>query len=165
MNNQRFVPGFGARLKEERKRLRMSQEEFAAHCGIKRLAQAQYESEIREPRYSFLAAIAKLGLDLDYLFFGIRHMEKLISPEDVRTIELRVFHFIEEYATTKYGGDLSGEARHALFDVLRNYYINGAVAGRSSKEILADFGLKAIETITDPSPQALEPTKDSSPTS
>lgn len=55
------------------------------------------------------------------------------------------------FATTKCGGVLSGEARHALFDVLRNYYINGVIAGRSSKEILAEFGLKAMEEIADTS--------------
>lgn len=70
--SESFEPGFGARLREERKRLGLNQGEFAERAGVKRLAQSQYELEIREPRLSYFAAIGTLGANLYFLFYGKR---------------------------------------------------------------------------------------------
>ena len=44
-------PGLGDRLREERKRLKLTQEEFALRTGVKRTAQVNYENEIHPHRY------------------------------------------------------------------------------------------------------------------
>lgn len=63
---------FGDRLKEERERLGMSQEEFGAIGGVQKLAQRNYEKNNREPGASYMAAIAAAGVDVLYVITGQR---------------------------------------------------------------------------------------------
>jgi len=60
------------RLKEERERLGLSQEEFGAIGGVKKLAQFNYEKGVRHPDSAYLAAIAKVGADVLYILTGER---------------------------------------------------------------------------------------------
>lgn len=62
----------GARLREERLRLGLSQEEFAAIGGVLRRAQSHYESDERSPDAKYLSAVAELGVDLLYVLRGTR---------------------------------------------------------------------------------------------
>lgn len=114
-----IVPGFGMRLREERKRLGLNQEEFASLAGIQRLAQSQYEAETREPRLSYLKAIGAGGVDLYYVMFGNRVGESTLLPSDRRRIETHVFELIEDYAKQQCNGALSAEGRYVLFEVMR----------------------------------------------
>ncbi|EDJ8984714.1 transcriptional regulator [Salmonella enterica subsp. diarizonae] len=63
---------FGFKLKEERERLGLSQTEFAEACGVKRVAQGNYENDKRNPDAAYLMAAAKLGVDVNYLITGVR---------------------------------------------------------------------------------------------
>lgn len=63
---------FGSRLREERERLSLSQTEFAVACGVKQLAQSNYENDKRNPDSAYLAAAAQLGVDVNYLITGVR---------------------------------------------------------------------------------------------
>lgn len=56
-------------------RLQFSKTEFAEICGVKRLAQGNYENDKRSPDATYLIAAAKLGIDVNYLITGVR-----ISP-------------------------------------------------------------------------------------
>lgn len=67
-----IAPGIGKRLREERKRLRKTQADFANIGGVKRLAQVSYEKENTDPSLAYLSRIAAAGADLMYLIFGIR---------------------------------------------------------------------------------------------
>jgi len=58
---------FGERLKLERQRLRMTQEDFAMAGGVKRRAQVSYEHDERAPDAAYLGAIAALGADIQFL--------------------------------------------------------------------------------------------------
>ncbi|SUD65878.1 Helix-turn-helix domain [Pandoraea pnomenusa] len=60
----------GERLKQERKRLGLNQEEFAAHGGVKRYAQLNYENGSRKPDSDYLAAVASLGVDVLFVLTG-----------------------------------------------------------------------------------------------
>ncbi|WP_269792421.1 helix-turn-helix transcriptional regulator [Stenotrophomonas sp. Iso1] len=62
----------GARLKEERIRLGMNQDEMAALAGMKRMAQLRYEKGERSPDGLFFAAAARAGVDVQYVITGIR---------------------------------------------------------------------------------------------
>jgi len=57
----------GSRLKEERKRLGLSQQEFGAIGGVEANAQGKYESGERIPRSDYLAALEKKGVDILYV--------------------------------------------------------------------------------------------------
>lgn len=62
----------GKRLREERLRLKCNQENFAEIGGVKKLAQINYEKGERTPTGSFLAAVAKIGVDVNYVITGKR---------------------------------------------------------------------------------------------
>lgn len=59
------------RLREERTRLALKQEEMAAAAGLNRTAQIRYEKGERAPDADYLAAIAALGVDVRYLLTGV----------------------------------------------------------------------------------------------
>lgn len=134
-----FAPGFGERLKEERKRLGLSQEEFAERAGIKRLAQSQYENEVRDPRKSYLAAINALGVHLYYLLFGKHASGESLPTEETRRIEKKIFDLIEEYVSGQCKGVLSAESRYVLFEVMRSHCIQAEIDGRSGVNDLIGF--------------------------
>jgi transcriptional regulator with XRE-family HTH domain len=58
---------FGARLREERERLRLSQVELASTCGVGRTTQHIYESGVRAPDVRYLLLAASAGVDLIFL--------------------------------------------------------------------------------------------------
>lgn len=60
----------GARLKEERKKLGLTQHDFAALGGIASNAQAHYESGERQPKAGYLIGIAAGGADVLYVLLG-----------------------------------------------------------------------------------------------
>ncbi|NHC06887.1 hypothetical protein DFR40_1819 [Azonexus fungiphilus] len=137
--NETFLPGLGERLKEERKRLALSQEEFAERAGVKRLAQLQYEKEIREPRTSYLAALGAMGVSLGYVLFGKEPSDRTLAPEATRRIEKKIFDLIDEYAATQCNGVLSSDERFVLFEVMRAHCIQAELNGRNSEEEAVTF--------------------------
>ncbi|MDN2695091.1 helix-turn-helix domain-containing protein [Janthinobacterium sp. SUN073] len=62
----------GEILKEERQRLGMNQEDFAAVGGLKRRAQTLYEQDERAPDALYLRALAGIGVDVHYILTGER---------------------------------------------------------------------------------------------
>jgi transcriptional regulator with XRE-family HTH domain len=63
---------FGARLKEERRRLGFKQAEFAALVGTDAPKQSLYENNHRALRAAYLARLAPVGVDLAYVVTGRR---------------------------------------------------------------------------------------------
>jgi transcriptional regulator with XRE-family HTH domain len=62
----------GTRLKNERKRLGLSQQEFGAIGGVEANAQGKYENGERIPRSDYLAAVGQKGVDILYVITGER---------------------------------------------------------------------------------------------
>ena len=62
----------GERLKEERKRLGLSQEEFAQQAGVTRRPYAEWESGNTAPTAVQLAALGEIGVDVQYVVLGVR---------------------------------------------------------------------------------------------
>lgn len=60
----------GERLRAERERLGLSQEDFAAIAGAHRRSQGNYESCARAPDANYLAAIAAAGANVHYIVTG-----------------------------------------------------------------------------------------------
>ena len=63
---------FGARLKEERKRLGFNQAEFAALVGTDVPKQSLYENGHRQLRAGYLARLDPVGVDVLYILTGQR---------------------------------------------------------------------------------------------
>lgn len=73
----------GERLREERLRLGLKQEELADIGGVKKNAQFNYEKGVRAPSASYLAAVAAVGVDVNYLLTGQRSLsESDLTPEE-----------------------------------------------------------------------------------
>jgi len=66
-----FMKTIGARLKSERTRLGFNQEDFGAIGGVQRRAQLFYEQDERHPDASYLFAVSKIGVDVQYVITGI----------------------------------------------------------------------------------------------
>lgn len=75
----------GERLKEERRRLGMNQDDFSCLGGTARRTQTNYENDLRLPDAGYLAAIAKAGADINYIITGNRDA---FSNDERELIEL-----------------------------------------------------------------------------
>lgn len=62
----------GIRLREERKRLGLSQQQFGAIGGVEANAQGKYEHDERVPRCDYLVALEQNGVDVLYVLTGNR---------------------------------------------------------------------------------------------
>lgn len=80
----------GGRLREERERLQLSQEEFGAVGGVARNAQSNYEKGKRMPDAAYLAAIARNGADVLYIVTGTRTdtSATAMSPDEARLLSV-----------------------------------------------------------------------------
>ncbi|WP_295441527.1 helix-turn-helix transcriptional regulator [uncultured Thiodictyon sp.] len=77
----------GSRLREERLRLGMNQDELAAAGGVKRRAQVNYEQDERSPDAEYLAGVAAAGVDVQYVVVGIRTGAPRARPSILRAAE------------------------------------------------------------------------------
>lgn len=73
---------FFERLKEERKRLKMSQTRLAEIAGTTKNSQLNYEKGRVCPSSSYLEAIASAGVDVQYVLTGQRSEEPVLTPEE-----------------------------------------------------------------------------------
>jgi transcriptional regulator with XRE-family HTH domain len=60
------------RLKEERSKMGLNQDDFAEIGGVKRRAQSTYETGERLPDAGYLSKIAEAGVDVAYILTGVR---------------------------------------------------------------------------------------------
>lgn len=63
---------FNLRLKGERQRLGLTQEELAGAAGIDRRTQYKYEKGTNEPVLSYLKGVESAGMDVCFLLYGQR---------------------------------------------------------------------------------------------
>ena len=75
----------GKRLREERLRLKLSQEEFGQLGGVAKIAQFNYEKSKRRPDIDYLEKIYKNGVDILYVVTGRRDD---FSKDEVELINL-----------------------------------------------------------------------------
>lgn len=78
---------FSERLKEERKRLKLNQTEFAAAAGVTKQSVFAYEKGLRKPDSDFLEKAAALGADVGYIVSGQRGPVPL-TPEETALLAL-----------------------------------------------------------------------------
>lgn len=99
---------FGARLAEERKRLRLSQADVRVRTGVGKNAQINYEAGSTLPDAQYLWLLHGAGFDLMYILTGER------SPEAPLTPELQ--NLLEAYEASPV------ELKRAVFGVLLSPY-------------------------------------------
>jgi transcriptional regulator with XRE-family HTH domain len=79
----------GGRLRQERTRLGMTQEAFAAIGGVRKLSQISYEQDKTLPDAGYLIALAAIGVDVQYVMFGKPSIEVLADDENELLIGYR----------------------------------------------------------------------------
>ncbi|KVQ82183.1 transcriptional regulator [Burkholderia multivorans] len=77
----------GARLKEERLRIGLSQAEIAALGGLSNKTQLSYESDTRSPDANYLAALAKIGVDVLYVITGERSVQSTLPSDEADMLD------------------------------------------------------------------------------
>lgn len=87
MKNSSLIGGF---LKDERKRLKLSQAEAAEKCGVSREIWGKYERGVTMPGSEALYAFAHSGADMQYVFTGIRSSLTLSATERLFLERFRV---------------------------------------------------------------------------
>lgn len=65
-----FVPLLGERLRAERERLGLSQQELADKCGVTMRSQRNYEKGERQPDAAYLSAFTAIGGDILFVLTG-----------------------------------------------------------------------------------------------
>lgn len=78
---------WGSRLKEERKRLKITQKKLAETCNINYQTILRYEKEERTPDGDFYYIISKLGFDVQYILTGVRS-DAALSPDERELLTL-----------------------------------------------------------------------------
>lgn len=71
---------FAQRIKDERERIGMTQEQFAAVAGIKRNAQSKYERGKSTPTVTYLLAISSV-VDVGFILTG-KQQNMTLTPEE-----------------------------------------------------------------------------------
>lgn len=93
------------RLKEERLRVGMSQEQLAQDVGMSKGTQTHYETGKRMPDLAYLAAVHELGLDAAYIVTG--QLAEAGIPEDEQQF-LCVFRKLDRRGRTCVMGAMLG---------------------------------------------------------
>ncbi|GHD59799.1 helix-turn-helix domain-containing protein [Jeongeupia chitinilytica] len=75
------MDSFGARLREERKRLGLNQDDFAAIGGVRKNAQSNYEKDERAPDAAYLQLVGAAGVDVLFVVTG-EHNAALLSADE-----------------------------------------------------------------------------------
>lgn len=75
----------GTRLKEERKRLGLTQEAMAAACGVAKRTQILFEQDAHLPGGAYFVESDKLGVDVTYLLVGRRER---MSEADAELLQI-----------------------------------------------------------------------------
>lgn len=76
------MQNFETRLKEERKRLGLKGGQLAQIGGVSAVSQSSYEKGKQLPGAAYLAAIAAVGVDVQYVLTGQRSAEPVLTPEE-----------------------------------------------------------------------------------
>lgn len=109
---ENYSEGFGARLREEREKIGLTQEEFARLGGVQKLAQHRYEKGLIQPSVSYLYAIEPYGVDIGYLLDGRRGgVAAPGSGIDIELMQGIIFELENSLSRSKYAITTNKKAR------------------------------------------------------
>nr|WP_060538528.1 helix-turn-helix transcriptional regulator [Pseudomonas sp. NBRC 111125] len=79
----------GARLRDERKRCGLTQDQAAAGCGIVKRTQANYEAGASDATATYLSRAWGMGFDVPFILTGVRQTvaKESLTPEEDLIIE------------------------------------------------------------------------------
>lgn len=126
----------GNRLREERLRLRESQESFATQVGVGKNAQIKYEKGERAPDADYLQLASEAGVDLLYVITGTRRPETAVTA-----VELKMLANAVNKTST---GDADGLDMHKVEEAYTAQYERAVAAGKAPTATFTERHLKLI---------------------
>lgn len=136
----------GLRLKEERERLGLSQVAMGELGGVKKLTQLNYEKGDRFPDASYLAAVNKFGVDVQYIVTGQRSTQALTEDEERLISLFRAAPLAVKAATMAglaAGGAPLGSVNNTNSgDGAQQNFVNSSVGNVTTGDITIGRGLK-----------------------
>lgn len=118
----------GERLKEERERLRMTIPQFADAAGAKKNTVIDWQKDVSSPPGARLAALAEIGVDVNYVLTGVRRSVYEVIRDDIVK------------AKKELGMDFIGEKPLTEYDLRTKAFIDEFAA-------LDDSGKEAVEAM------------------
>ena len=124
IENEPTAKTIGRRLKHERQRLNLTQEEFARETGVKRVTIYQYEIGDRYPSLEFLLNTRRAGASMQFLLFGkLTVFERGDEFVDKRFAS-KLYRLVDRVAVDSKGRSLHVDDRLALFEELMDIATN-----------------------------------------
>ncbi|XKM14264.1 helix-turn-helix transcriptional regulator [Orbaceae bacterium ac157xtp] len=118
------------RIKEERKKLKLTQSAIADLFGIQRETWSRYEAGTISPGMDVLIAFSKIGADIQYILTGERQSGLILNREEKELIELYRNAPLAIKAATL-GALTAGTAQQSGINISNNTVHDGQVAGGS----------------------------------
>lgn len=110
---------FGQRLKLERLRLQLSQQEVATHCGVARATQNIYEKDKRSPGLDYVQKLGELGFSLPYLLNAERPPPSISEGLQATAVALgNAYRIVDEFCVDSAGNRFPLESRLQFFQLL-----------------------------------------------
>lgn len=141
MYSQTLAETFGDRLKEERSRLNLTQEELAEKTGLRAITIIQYEKGKSSPPIKFIYSLQDLGFDIAYLLTSTTNIPnpRNFPPELFKEIGTAIDQF-----ELRMEADLTNEEKAKLTLIMLNQYMNNINQGKTSniiemKDILSNL--------------------------
>jgi transcriptional regulator with XRE-family HTH domain len=107
--------GIGKRLKQERKRLKLTQSALGAIGGVEANAQGHYESGQRLPRADYLFRVAAAGVDISRVVTGIDSHNRMEVPVLPSLPAVHNGHPDDEYDSAESVVKIIGQLRQSLW--------------------------------------------------
>jgi transcriptional regulator with XRE-family HTH domain len=107
-----ILPDLGRRLRQERDRLSLTQDQVSSAIGVSKGTYYTYEKDLYAPSVDSLSKLSELGMDLYFILFGTP-IESVYAP----ALPLDVFHrarqSIKEHVVRQ-GGKIDAESLDVL---------------------------------------------------
>ena len=139
MSLENFSVSFAERLREERKRLKLTQEEFGRLGGVTKTAQSLFESGKNRPGSEFLQALYQHGVDVCFIFTGKRHQGDRYDWELLKS----AFLFVSRTFIERKDRNFTSEQ---LFEIFKSVFEASMGANRPD---LIDTEPHALEKVKD----------------
>lgn len=140
MDNNQMAESFGSRLRSERLRLGMTQEQLAQVMGVKKLTVLQYEKGKSQPHMGLVYKLQEFGFNMQYLIFANSFRFDLceLAPSTLDMITSMVTEIERNFG----GGTFTDSAKFKMHLVLLNKYLKAGIQDKLSKSEEAELVLE-----------------------
>ena len=133
MDDLKLLDGFGERLRSERTRLSMTQEELATRVGVQQQTIYKYEKGQVTPPLSIIYRLITMGFNLQFLLLDQHHYvpdPDTFPPELLAKIEKAITKFERAFS----GGAFSDSTKYRMMLILLDQHFK-----KRSSEPLTDI--------------------------